>query len=69
MTISEILDSIYKRARELGINLSALGIDDDEDVQIRALILFFNSMEDLDVEDVSVEEDSEEEEELELWLK
>lgn len=53
MTKSEILDAIYKRAGELGIDLEAMGIYDDEDLEIRALTAFFNNLEDIDDDMVS----------------
>ncbi len=68
MTISEILDRIYKRAKELGFDLESMGIYDDEDIQVRALTLFYNSLEDLDEEMVSVNSDEDDGLELEEFL-
>lgn len=57
MTISEILDRIYKKAAELGIDLESMGMYDDEDVQIKALILFLNNLEDVEDEILEVEQE------------
>jgi len=46
MTISEVLDHLYKEAENLGIDLNDTGFSSDEDVQIFALRFLLANLED-----------------------
>lgn len=73
MTVTELLDKIYTKANEHGIDLSAAGLYDDEDIQIRALTIFLNDMEDLIQEpyvensDEDSDDDDEQDDESDPW--